>query len=312
MQITNDILLGEEGIGWKREQISFDCDTADCVGFFYSPSEPHRESTFPAVVMAPGIGSLKEMGLTYYAIEFAKHGFAVLLFDFRHWGKSGGEPRCQAIPNRQVEDYRHALTYLAARPDIDEQRLGVWGTSFSGAIALQVAALDNRIQVVVSQTPPTDMPRILKAQNRSILQKLSLLFLLVSKTFFSKEKNHYIPIANIDGADNSMMGDETYHWQIDMQQSFAPHFENKISIDSLWAIAKFAPIKLIDQIAPKPVLIIAAKQDTSVPFNTVRDAYAKALEPKKMVELEAGHYGVYYEVMETACSAAISWFKQHL
>jgi cephalosporin-C deacetylase-like acetyl esterase len=86
-----------------------------------------------------------------------------LLFDYRHFGASGGEPRQRVSPHDQIEDYRIALTCLSLLPEVDADRLGVWGTSFSGGHVLHVGAYDPRVKVVVSQVGAMDVNEIMHA-----------------------------------------------------------------------------------------------------------------------------------------------------
>jgi fermentation-respiration switch protein FrsA (DUF1100 family) len=86
----------------------------------------------PAVGMAHGLGAVKEMYLEPFAHRLAEAGTAALVFDYRGFGASGGEPRQRISPPDQMEDYRNALTWLSLQPEIDANRLGVWGSSFSG------------------------------------------------------------------------------------------------------------------------------------------------------------------------------------
>src|SRR3989454_5503405 len=106
------------------------------------PAEGRRaERSCAAVAMAHGFGAVKEMSLESFARRFAAAGIAALVFDYRGFGASGGEPRQRVSPPEQMEDYRNGLTWLSLQPEIDADRLGVWGTSFSGAH--------------VSRSPPT-------------------------------------------------------------------------------------------------------------------------------------------------------------
>jgi uncharacterized protein len=97
----------------------------------------------PAVAMAHGLGAVKEMYLEPFARRFAEAGVAALVFDYRGFGASGGEPRQRISPRDQMEDYRNALTWLSHQSEIDANRLGVWGSSFSGGHVIQVAAHDS-------------------------------------------------------------------------------------------------------------------------------------------------------------------------
>ncbi len=102
------------------------------------------------------------MYLEPFARRFAQAGIAALVFDYRYLGASGGEPRQRIHPRDQIEDYRSALTWLSLQPEIDADRLGVWGTSFSGGHVLHVAAHDPRVKAVVSQVGAMDLNQTIR------------------------------------------------------------------------------------------------------------------------------------------------------
>ena len=95
---------------------------------------------FPTIVMAHGFSAVKEMYLDRYAEAFAKAGFACLVYDNRNFGASDGEPRQEIDPWQQVRDYSDAITFAAGQPQTDAARIGVWGSSYSGAHVLVVSA----------------------------------------------------------------------------------------------------------------------------------------------------------------------------
>lgn len=82
---------------------------------------------------------------------YAAAGFVTLVFDYRYQGASEGEPRGRIIPAEQHEDYSIAITWTSLRPGVDASRIGVWGSSYSGAHVLHLAAFDKRIKAAVSQ-----------------------------------------------------------------------------------------------------------------------------------------------------------------
>jgi pimeloyl-ACP methyl ester carboxylesterase len=92
------------------------------------------------------------MALDHYAEVFCQAGLAVLLYDHRNFGISGGEPRQQINPWTQARGYRDAV-YLLTRSDVRADRIAAWGDSYSGMIALVVAALEPRLAAVAVQCP---------------------------------------------------------------------------------------------------------------------------------------------------------------
>ena len=70
----------------------------------------------PCVVMAHGTTGTMDFGLARYAQRFAAAGFAVLVFDYRHFGASDGRPRQLIRVGRQVADWRAAVWFARALP----------------------------------------------------------------------------------------------------------------------------------------------------------------------------------------------------
>ena len=100
-----------------------------------------------------GFSAVKEMFLDDLAEAFAAGGLGALVFDNRNFGASDGEPRQEIDPWAQVRDYRHAITYAQTRPEVAGDRIGVWGTSYSGGHVLVLGAIDKRVRCVVAQVP---------------------------------------------------------------------------------------------------------------------------------------------------------------
>jgi fermentation-respiration switch protein FrsA (DUF1100 family) len=69
----------------------------------------------------------------------------------------------------------------------------------------------------------------------------------------------------------------------------------------------------IEFIAPRPLLMILAKNDQITPPDSIRAAFARVSEPKHLLELEGGHYSVYRSSgTDEASRAAVDWFARHL
>ena len=103
--------------------------------------------------MSPGLTQVIDMNLDAFAERFAEAGLAALLYDQRNFGRSQGEPRQEADPWQQVHDMRDAITFARTVPGTDPERIGLWGTSYSGGHAIVVGAIDRRVKCVVAQAP---------------------------------------------------------------------------------------------------------------------------------------------------------------
>ena len=136
----------------ERSDVRFRSGEAECAAWLYLPdgAGPH-----PAVVLGHGLGAVKEMRLDVYAERFADAGYACLVFDYRHFGASGGEPRQLLSVSRQLADWRAAIAYARSRPEVDPARVALWGSSFGGGHVIATAA-EVPVAAAVAQCPFTD------------------------------------------------------------------------------------------------------------------------------------------------------------
>jgi dipeptidyl aminopeptidase/acylaminoacyl peptidase len=148
-----------------RQNIEFQSKGLQCSGWLYVPDKLAKAEAVPGIVMAHGFAGVKEMGLAGFAEKFAAAGFVTLVFDYRFWGESEGEPRSQIFALEMVEDYRNGITWLSDRPEVDAHRIGVWGTSYSGGLCLYVGTHDKRVKAVVAQIPSALNPESRRAKD---------------------------------------------------------------------------------------------------------------------------------------------------
>ena len=111
---------------------------------------PAKSSSEPrgVVILCHGMMKMRS-DMLGWAEALWERNFALLLFDFRGYGRSADE-LCSA-GYKEVLDLRGALDYVKSRPELAELPLGVFGFSMGGAVALMTAADDLRIQAVATQ-----------------------------------------------------------------------------------------------------------------------------------------------------------------
>src|SRR5438128_8473253 len=107
-----------------RSDVTFRSGDSDCAAYLYEPDGPSTS----VIVMAHGLGAVKEMGLEVFAERFCEAGWRVLLFDYRHFGASGGEPRQLLSVRRQRADYRAAIAFARKLPGVEN--VALFGSSF--------------------------------------------------------------------------------------------------------------------------------------------------------------------------------------
>jgi acetyl esterase/lipase len=105
------------------------------------------------VVLAHGFDGVRDQRLDRYAERFAECGWNAFVFDYRYFGESDGTPRQLVDSRAQLDDYRAAIEYVRRRPEVDGERVALWGTSTSAGHAVKLASEDHSIRAVVTQMP---------------------------------------------------------------------------------------------------------------------------------------------------------------
>jgi uncharacterized protein len=137
----------------ERAELRFRSAGDECAAWLYRPEGPGPS---PCVVMAHGFSLTRHDGLPAYAERLAAAGAAVLVFDHRYLGDSGGTPRQRVRASAQREDWRAAVACARGLEGVDPARIVLWGFSFSGGVAVQTAAADSRIAAVLALCPMLD------------------------------------------------------------------------------------------------------------------------------------------------------------
>jgi len=264
--------------------------------------------------MAHGFSAVKEMFLDSYAEAFAEAGLGVLVFDHRNFGASDGHPRQEIDPWAQVRDYRHAITYARTLPQVDKERLGVWGTSYSGGHAIVVGALDRRVRCVVSQ-----VPLISGYRNRQRLVRADLLHQVEEVLEADRQARMAgnppatIPVVAEDPLSTpcALPTRDSYEWFMLAAQR-APSWRNEVTLRSLELILEYEPGAFIQRVSPTPLLMIVAAYDHLAVADLALEAYNVALEPKKLLLVPGGHFDVYTTFFQQTAQAARDWFIEHL
>lgn len=271
-----------------RTDISFDSGGETCRGWLFRPDG--AQEPVPCVVMAHGLGALKEGRLDAFAERFAEDGIAALVFDYRHFGASDGEPRQLIDIGRQHADWRAALAHARTIEGIDPGRVALWGTSFSGGHVLHTAARDDGIAAVVSQVPHTSGPATVANAGPLRLARMTLAGLRDQVGAALGRSPHTIPIVGPPGSLAAMTSPDA---EPGYSALYPPglHWDNEVAARIALRIGTYSPGRDAKRIAC-PVLVVLASEDAVTPPGPARSA-AEAAPQGELLEYECGHFEVY-------------------
>jgi fermentation-respiration switch protein FrsA (DUF1100 family) len=294
----------------SRENVSFDADGDTIRGWLFRPRA--ARAAVPLIVAAAGYSCVKEMHMSLYAQAFAARGLAVLTFDFRNLGESGGAIRQELDPWRQIEDYRHAITYARTLEGIDPERIGIWGTSYAGGHVLVVAATDRRVKCVVSQTPTISGHAA--GLRRVPMDQLPALIAAFDEDRRRRMRGEPPTMRAVVGPPEHKPvypSQEVREWFMRSSRS-APNWRNEVTLRSMELARAYEPGAYVSFISPTPLLMILGRTDAITFIDLQLDAFNRALEPKQLVLLQGGHFSCYEEELAPASEAAAAWCSRHL
>jgi len=296
-----------------RRDITFNSKGLQCVGWLYVPDNLPAGQKAPTIVMAHGFSATKEQALDRYAEQFVNAGFVTMVFDYRFLGGSEGEPRCQILWYEQIEDYRNAITWVSDQPEVDPDRIGIWGTSYSGAHVLWVSAYDKRVKAVVSQVHGGVSAWDI-VLNRLGPEALNLYLEGWKPDRIQRQRTgavNYMPVVAPEGEPAALPGQEAYSF---FMAHKVPSWRNDVTIESLEKFLEYDLTMPLQRISPTPLLMVLAEYDSIIPIDMAKQSFERAAEPKAITILPCAHFDVYSTEpwFSKAAGSAVDWFRRHL
>lgn len=270
---------------------------------------PDGAGVVPLVIMAHGLGAVRDMGLSAYAARFHDAGFATLTFDYRCFGRSGGSPRQWLSVRRQLQDWRAVLAHARTLDDIDADRIAVWGTSFGGGHVIRVGA-DAGVAAVVAQCPFTDGLASLRALGlRSTLKLLPTAFHDTAAALLGRPASG-VALVGPPGSAALMTAPDAepgYRSLVPPGLEFDDHVDGRIALQ----IPLHAPGRAASRVQA-PILFCVCEHDSVAPAGpTLRHA---ARAPRGEVRTyPVGHFDIYSgPAFETVVADQVDFLRRHL
>jgi acetyl esterase/lipase len=280
------------------------------------------EGPWPVVIMGGGWCYVKELIMPEYAQHFLDAGVAALIFDYRHFGASDGEPRQHIDPWKQIADYRSAVdavTYLDEfRADVDPERIAVWGISYSGGHVLAVGALDPRVKCIVSQIP------VIEGWYNSMRAHGSVGFRELTALVEEDRKNRYLTGVHGHIPHSGDPKTEVATWPhpetkpifLEIKATTAPRHEHFSTIQSVEFVWAYNMRPYLPMILDTPTLMIVAEGDDLTMWEREIPAFGEIATTKKklFVQQASTHMSMYSDMshLEIAALQAADWLRTWL
>lgn len=287
--------------------LTFDSGGTTCAAWLTRPTGP---GPHPALVLVHGFGANHTMSLDSYEQRFSQAGIATLAFDYRGLGESGGLPRQRLSLRSHRQDVGSALDFLAALPDIDACRLGLWGTSLGAMHVLRVAAARDDVAAVVVQCPIIDGPATLHRLGLSAVIRLTPAIVDDLGRRLLGLTPHYIPIVGMPGSAAAV----TVPGALDgWNSTVSPGgtFDNRVGASDVVEIAVTSARHVARRITA-PTLVCLSDRETLTDPRRAADI-ARRIPRGEVRHYNANHFDVYHPPMlNRLLTDQIDFLQRHL
>ncbi|WP_028934604.1 alpha/beta hydrolase [Pseudonocardia spinosispora] len=250
------------------------------------PSGAERDTRSPVVVVCSGYQGQKVIHPERFARALNPLGYAVLAFDYRGFGLSEGE-RGRLVPQEWVEDVRAGIDRLSTVPEVDPSRLALLGWGLGGGVVIAEAAEDPRVKAVACLNGVADGTRSTRGMHddeswESLLRRVEADRSHRAMSGRSEIADPWdIVRLNLDDRTTEYVGEQLYQ---------APGFGTGVTLESADLLLRFSPERVVDRIAPRPLLIVHGGRNELYKPVEARSLYAQAGEPKRLELLpDRGH-----------------------
>ena len=251
----------------------------------------------PTIIMAHGWGGTAEQ-LRPEAAGFASAGYLVVLFDYRGWGASDGrvilagpkpserarnrftaevvELREIVDPLAEAADLSNVVHWLQAEPQSDTGRIGIWGTSFGGGLAVYVAGHDRRVKAVHAQVAPLVLRGLDPLGYQDGTKR--------ARGELGYPEPGVVAVSGLPGAP--------------IAENFLP----------------YSPVQAMSLAPNCAIQIVLAAKEELFDIRPIVTAYEnfKGAQKNLVVIPEISHYDIYGKARAEAHQLALAWFDKHL
>ncbi|HEX6549987.1 MAG TPA: alpha/beta fold hydrolase [Gammaproteobacteria bacterium] len=297
--------------------IEFPSQNATLRGRLYS--RPDAPQPAPVIIMAHGFSATIEgMVADRYAEVFCDTGFAVLLFEHRNFGISDGEPRQQINRWIQTRGYLDALDLVNKLDGIDADRIALWGDSMSGGEVIVLGAVDTRIKAVIAQVPACGDANAPPDPDQSLFKALRDTLLHGNVRATPENTTGPLPIVSSDQQSiPSLLTPLTaFRWFIEYGGRYGTGWQNSATLVVPNTPAPFHPGLCAPYL--KAALLMMIARDDEMPgadSKTARSVFAAAPQPKELIEIDGGHFGLLHypgKLFDIASSVQRDFLTRHL
>ena len=308
---TLQLSLANNAEAAQIKKVNFTSNNQNLVGNLYLPDDYQEETKLPGVVVTGAWTTVKEQMPATYAEELADRGYAVLAFDFRNWGESGGKERQLENPANKTQDIIAAANYLTTRSEVDGNKIAGLGICASAGYMADAAVQSEDIKAIALVAPWLHNREIVNEvySGAESVQSLIDTSRKAQAKYEATGELSLVPAAsNTDK--NAVMQQAAYYTECD--RGAIPEYVNEFNLASWEGWLTFDAIKIADNLTE--LVLIVNSEAADIPQGA-KEFYNRLAGEKNQLWLKNTTQFDFYdspEAVTNASDAVAKHFQQVL
>lgn len=308
---TLQLSLTNDAEAAQVKEVNFDSNNQNLVGNLYLPDDYQEGDKLPGVVVTGAWTTVKEQMPATYAEELADRGYAVLAFDFRNWGESGGKERQLENPTNKTQDIIAAANYLTKRPEVNPSSIAGLGICASAGYMADAAVQSDDIKAIALVAPWLHDQKIVNQVygGEESVQNLIAISQEAQTKYETTGELSLIPAASMTD-ENAVMYQAPYYTEAD--RGAIPEYINEFNLASWEGWLTYDAIAIADEL-DKPVKIVHSEV-AAIPQGA-KEFYGRLSGEKEELWLDDVTQFDFYdnpEVVTIASDAIVKYFEEIL
>jgi uncharacterized protein len=293
----------------QRRKVHFTSAGSRCAAWHY----PGQNGA--CVIMAAGLGVIKEPGTDRVATRFHEAGYTVLAFDYRRLGESAGTPRQLVRIRDQLADWQAAISFAPTLPGVAADKLAIWGFSASGGHVFTVAARNPGLAAAIAHAPLADgldaMRNALRHTTPLALARLSGRAAADTLGGVLGRDPLLVPLVGEPGSVASLTTPDSRNGAAALNpENRYPQWQQNVAARSAIRVGFYRPGRFASRIQC-PLLVLAYQHDGVAPPHPAIRAALRA--PRgQLACLRGGHYAAFLDGEHQAARVLVSFLDREL
>jgi pimeloyl-ACP methyl ester carboxylesterase len=245
--------------------------------------------------MGHGFAAIRALRLDAYAARFGEAGFAALVFDYRGWGDSAGQPRRVLDIRGQQADWRAAVAHARTLDGVDTDRVVAWGSSFGGGHVLHLAAEDRQLAAAIAQVPHISGPASAFARSPQAVARLTAAALRDQVGALLGRQPYRVPAVGEPGSTAMMTSPDAFPMLRRLAGARYDELlaENDVAARIALRVPFYSPGRVAERITA-PALVQLARHDVVTPYHVALKV-ARRIPRGETRTYDCGHFEPYVE-----------------